>query len=268
MSALVAGAVVAAAVLAAGGPIASLPGRLRQPSRPRRRGASWVVGAVAVCLVGVLPLLVSSGGGPSALFDVVGLAVITALVGWLIRRRRADAAHRRHHDSVVGLCGSLAAELHAGLPAHTALVRACSEWAEFSPVARAVRLGGDIPSALRSLAERPGAEGLRAIAAGWVVAAHSGASLARVLDRLVEGLRDQRAARAEVDAALAPPRATARMLAVLPVFGVALGIAMGADPVSFLTNTDPGRACLLTGLALALAGVAWVERLAATARRE
>jgi hypothetical protein len=43
---------------------------------------------------------------------------------------------------------------------------------------------------------------------------------------------------------------------------------MGADPVSFLTSTDPGRACLLIGLALALAGVAWVERLAATARRE
>jgi tight adherence protein B len=266
MRAVVAGALAAAAVFAAGGPIASRPGRLRGTFRPRSRGTRWAFGAVAVSLAGAFPVLVSSGG-PSAGFDVVGLAVVAALVGWLTRRRRADAARRRYHDAVVGLCGSLAAELRAGLPAQPALLRACSEWVEFSAVARAARLGGDIPTALGALAERPGAEGLRAIAAAWVVAAHSGASLARVLDRLVDGLRDERAARAEVEAALAPPRATARMLAVLPVFGVALGSAMGADPVSFLINTDPGRACLLIGLALGLAGVAWVERLAGAARR-
>jgi tight adherence protein B len=120
---------------------------------------------------------------------------------------------------------------------------------------------------LRALADRPGAEGLRAIAAGWTVAAHSGSSLARVLDRLVEGLRDESAARAEIEAALEPPRVTARMLAVLPAFGVALGTAIGADPVSFLLRTAPGRLCLLGGLLLALAGIAWVERLAASASR-
>jgi len=266
MSALVAGAVTTAALLVAGGPIALLPRALRGPSRSDRRGALWAGAAVAMCLVGALFVLVSSDGA-SAVVDVVGLVAISALVGWLVRARRAEAARRRRHHAVLGLCGALAAELHAGLPAHPAFLRACSEWAEFSTVARAARLGGDIPTALRSRAERPGAEGLRAIAAGWVVAAHSGASLARVLDRLAEGLRDEGAARAEVEAALAPPRATARLLAVLPVFGIALGSAMGAAPVSFLTHTGPGRACLLTGLALALAGVAWVERLAAIASR-
>jgi tight adherence protein B len=266
MSGLVAGALAAAAMLAAGGPIASRRGHFRETSRPRSRGSRWATGAAGIALAAALPVLVSSGG-PSALFDVAGLAAVTALVGWLTRRRRADAANRRRHDAVVGLCGALAAELRAGLPANPALLRACSEWVEFSAVARAARLGGDIPTAFRSLAERPGADGLRAIAAAWAVAAHSGASLARVLDRLVDGLRDQRAARTEVEAALAPPRATARMLAVLPVFGVALGSAMGTHPVSFLIHTGPGRACLLTGLVLALAGVAWVERLAQAAMR-
>ena len=190
-----------------------------------------------------------------------------ALVAAMVRRHRSEAARRRRHDAVVGLCGVLAAELQAGLPTQTALARACGEWPEFSSVGRQVRLGADVPSVLRALADRPGGDGLRAIAAGWTVAAHSGSSLARVLDRLVEGLRDESAARAEIEAALEPPRVTARMLAVLPAFGVALGTAIGADPLSFLLKTAPGRLCLLAGLLLALAGIAWVERLAASASR-
>jgi tight adherence protein B len=207
-------------------------------------------------------------GDSSAAFDAAGLALVVGGVAWLARRRRAETARRRRHRAVVGLCGALAAELTAGIPAHTALARACREWPEFAPAARAATLGGDIPAALRSLAGSPGAEGMRAIAAAWAAAARSGTSLARVLDRLLDALRDEVAAQAEVDAALEPPRATARLLAALPVFGVALGTAMGAGPVYFLVETAPGRVCLLAGVLLSLAGVAWVERLAAVVGRQ
>jgi tight adherence protein B len=217
---------------------------------------------VVVGLIGVV-----SVGGLSAVLDLAALALVAAVVVWLVRRRRADAARRRRHQAVVGLCGALAAELSAGLPSHTAVARACRDWPEFARVEQAARLGGDIPGALRSLAELPGADGLRVLAAGWAVATHSGASLARVLDRLVDTLRDEAAAQAEVDAALEPPRATARLLAALPLFGVVLGTAMGADPLAILVGTGFGRACLLIGLLLAVAGVAWVERLAAAVSR-
>ena len=57
------------------------------------------------------------------------------------------------------------------------------------------------------------------------------AALAVVLDRIGVGLRDEEEARAEVAASLAPARATAKLLAGLPVFGLALGMSMGARPL-------------------------------------
>jgi tight adherence protein B len=206
-------------------------------------------------------------GGVRGVVDLTGVGCLGALVAWLVRSKRAQIAYRNRHDAVVALCGALAAELHAGLSTQTAVLRACAESQEFSSVERAARFGGDVPGALLALAERPGGEGLRAVAAGWTVASHSGASLAAVLDRVGDGLRDQSTARAEVESALEPPRATARMLAVLPVFGVVLGTAMGAEPLSFLLDTSSGRLCLLAGTALALIGVVWVERLAVAAAR-
>jgi tight adherence protein B len=264
---VVAAVLAAAAVCAAGGMTPSpLPRISGRPAASARRGYSQTVTRVAVGVGGALTVVVLVTSG-SASLDLLGLGGVTALVAAMVRRHRTEAARRRRHEAVIGLCGVLAAELQAGLPTQTALARACGEWPEFSSVGRQVRLGADVPSVLRALADRPGAEGLRAIAAGWTVAAHSGSSLARVLDRLAEGLRDESAARAEIEAALEPPRVTARMLAVLPAFGVALGTAIGADPVSFLLRTAPGRLCLLGGLLLALAGIAWVERLAASASR-
>jgi tight adherence protein B len=264
LTALATAALVAAIVLVTGRSRTLSRGVAARQERDRHERISRA--AVGGCVFVAVVVVVATQPG-SAVIDLAGLAGAGGLVAWLARNRRRQAAERRRHDEVVALCGSLAAELHAGLPAQTALARACAEWHELAPIERAARLGGDIPSALRSLADRPGAEGLRAVAAGWAVASHSGASLAAVLDRVGDGLRDQRAARAEVESALEPPRATARMLAALPVFGVLLGTAMGAEPLSFLFQTSAGHLCLLAGATLALGGVAWVERLAAGATR-
>ncbi len=103
------------------------------------------------------------------------------------------------------------------------------------------------------------------MAAAWEVAGSSGTALASVLDRTARGLRDDDDARAEVLAALGPPRATARMLALLPLFGLALGASIGAHPIEFLVGTSWGLGCLFGGVGLALVGVWWVERLAAAA---
>jgi tight adherence protein B len=235
-------------------------------ARGRRLGSGRRARAVAVA-VGVTGAsgAVVLAGGVSAAADVLGIAGIAALVGWLVRSHRAESNRRQRHEAVVGLCGALAAELHAGLPPPTALARAGADWPEFASVVRAARAGAQLPSALASLAEQPGLDGLRSVAAGWRVAERSGASLGAVLDRIADGLRDQSDARAEIESALAVPRATARMLAVLPIFGVLLGTAIGAAPMGFLVGTVAGRVCLLAGVMLALAGVAWVERLATTA---
>ena len=193
---------------------------------------------------------------------VAGGLLVASAVAVLVRRWRTDRARTARERAVIELCDALGAELRAGLPVATAVPRACDGHPDWAPVARAARLGGDVSAAARMCAVRPGAEGLRAVAAAWAVAGRSGAALADVLDRVASALRSEEEARAEVVAALGPPRATAKMLAVLPLAGLGLGVLMGAHPVLFLFGSTAGLACLAAGTTLALAGVVWVEHLA------
>ena len=68
--------------------------------------------------------------------------------------------------------------------------------------------------------------------------------------------------RGELRTGLAEPRATAMVLAALPALGLALGAALGADPLSWLTGSGPGRLVLAAGLALEALGVLWSWRIA------
>jgi tight adherence protein B len=92
-----------------------------------------------------------------------------------------------------------------------------------------------------------------------------GTPLAPLLDLVVHQLVAQAEAEGERRAALAGPRATARVLTWLPVLGVLLGTALGADPVAVLLDGALGTGALLAGLALLAVGRAWTARLARVA---
>jgi tight adherence protein B len=237
---------------------------MRQVSQGQARAR-----APRTVVLGAVGLVVVAGWltTPQGVGAIVLLGVV--IVGLCVRRLAAQVAARHRRDrrrrQVLEFCDSLTAELQAGLPASTALERACEPWPELAPVRAASRIDGDVPDAFRVVAQMPGAAGLAAVAAAWDVASRSGAGLAAVVDRVTESLRHDADAAAEVTAALGPPRATARMLLVLPVLGLGLGISMGANPVEFLLTTAPGLGCLFIGVLLALAGVTWVEHLAARA---
>jgi tight adherence protein B len=239
--------------------------RVAAPNGPwiggRRPSAAAVrVGVVLVCAGWMVV-----GGTPLDFVLLCGLAVLGMAARSLVS---AQLARRRRHLrqlAVIEMCDALSAELRSGLPAGSALERACDAYPEWAPVVAASRLGSDVVAALRRASREPGAEGLGAIAAGWEVAGSAGAALAAVLERIAAGLRSDEDARAEVVACLGPVRATAKLLAILPVFGLALGSSMGARPVSFLLSTGPGVACLGGGLVLVSVGVLWVERLASSA---
>jgi len=121
----------------------------------------------------------------------------------------------------------------------------------------------DVPHALLAIATTPGAEALADAAAAWSIADATGAPLAAVLERVSDGVQATVDVDREVAVEAAPARATARLMAFLPLIGILLGTTLGADPVGVLVGTGLGVGCLISGLALASAGVWWIERLVA-----
>ena len=187
-----------------------------------------------------------------------------ALSAWIRRlglERHTRRTVRRQRAAVLEAVEVLAAELRSGRSSDQALRSASGVLSALVPVAAVSRMGGDVPSALRAV-RVPGTESLSRLAVAWAVAGGSGAGLAGALERIAHGLRAEERLRQEVATALAAPRATARMLACLPLLGLGLGASTGADPFGFLFATPIGLSCLVVGSTLAGLGLLWVERLA------
>ncbi|MBU6531002.1 type II secretion system F family protein [Streptomyces sp. NPDC057245] len=204
---------------------------------------------------------------------LLGSSVLPALAGAagvpVLRRTRLAARERRarehRQDAVIGLCGALAGEVRAGRQPGEALLCAARDSGGLgdaqAAVLAAARFGGDVPGALAAAARQPGAEGLGGLGACWRVAVDQGAGLAAGLDRLEAALRAERDQRSDLRAQLSGARATALMLACLPVLGLLLGVALGSDPLHVLLHTGAGLGCLLAGGVLEGLGVWWVTRI-------
>jgi tight adherence protein B len=65
----------------------------------------------------------------------------------------------------------------------------------------------------------------------------------------------------------AGPRASAALLAGLPLLALAMGGGIGARPWTVLTTTPVGQVLLVAGVALEAAGLAWSARLVRRALR-
>lgn len=178
--------------------------------------------------------------------------------------RESRTLPQRRRTSVIELCDAMAAELAAGRTPDEAFTAAATVL-DPHVSKELLNIPRPPPDHLDELAAQPGAEGLRLLAACWRVGSERGGTLATVLDGLAAALRDEETQRQDVSVQLAGPRATARLLAALPVLGLAMAAALGAHPLSFLCGTLPGAACLITGTALNLAGLSWTRHLAKSA---
>ncbi|WP_369171203.1 type II secretion system F family protein [Streptomyces sp. R28] len=247
-------------LLAGGGVVGAGPPDWRRMAGELRRlrgrlRAEWWAPAVGLVL-GVL--------GASLLPVVAGAAGVP-----LLRRvrlaREARRTRERCGDAVIALCGALAGEVRTGRQPGEALLRVardCGGLGEAqAAVLAAARFGGDVPGALTSAARQPGAGGLSGLAACWRVAVDQGAGLAAGLDRLEGALRAERDQRADLRAQLAGARSTVVMLAGLPVLGLLLGAAMGADPLHVLLHTGAGLGCVVVGGVLEALGMWWALRI-------
>lgn len=250
------GALLVAVGSAAGAAALLVRGPARSPGRPAARGARLPL------LVAPFALLAVLGGSPRLLVLAVlggaSLAAGTALLRQ--RRRRLDAD--RTSGRVLETCEQLAGELGVGQPPGPALARAATAWPALDPVARAFTVGADVPAAWREVATVPGAGDLRHLAAAWQVSHRTGQGLAEAVDRVADRLRAGQATQRVVRGELASARATARLVAGLPVVALLMGSGAGGDPLGFLLGHPIGLACLAGGLGFAVAGLAWIEALA------
>jgi tight adherence protein B len=171
------------------------------------------------------------------------------------RSRRAPraAAELAWLDAVVD-------ELRSGRDPASAVLVAAADWPVVPATVAAARAGEDLAAALAEDAG-PHRDLLRGVAATWRVGQGAGAGLAAALGSLADAAREAAAVRAELRVGVAEPRATAVVLALLPLAGLALGWLLGADPLSWLLTTAPGRLVLIAGVVLDLVGVAWAWRI-------
>lgn len=253
-TALVVGALVASAlvvalpgharrrVLAVGTPAAGRAGRPRSgavlgPLAPAARHVLRAQGRGAqLLLVATVVLVAGAFGGAVAAGVAGGYAVLAVRAA---ARRDAVRAAAGRRTELLDLLATAAADLRAGLPVATALP--------------GVGTGPPVDGLDGPLWSRVGA------AVG--LAERTGAPLADVLERVEVDTRAADRARQAAAAQAAGARATAWLLAGLPVGGLALGVVIGADPLAVLLHTPIGAACAFGAVTLQLAGLAWTRKI-------
>lgn len=176
--------------------------------------------------------------------------------------RRAPSSRARE---VATLASALASELRAGREPEQAWQHVVGDAGVEQPGTAVAQ--ADILTVLHRWSARPGWSGLRAVAVCWELADISGAGLADALDRVAESMRHEQEIAAEVQSQLASTRATAVVLATLPLLAVVLGSLLGADLLGVLLGSWLGAGCLVAGLVLVAAGSWWVARQVAAVHR-
>ncbi|HET6393603.1 MAG TPA: pilus assembly protein TadB [Blastococcus sp.] len=257
------GALLAAALAVLLWPARAAGHRIRQVAT----GSEVVVPRTAALSAPVTAAIVGAAGGLLLGTPLVaGLAASLAFVGG--RSWAARARARRTDDRLRSLTeglGALGAELRSGRSfeaATGAAVAACADDECGTALARALRTPGT--------AAPPGDElgtALERVSAGVLLSARTGCSLAAVAAAVEDDLRAGLRLRQELRTATAGPRASAMLLAGLPLVGLAMGSGVGADPWRVLTTTGPGQVLLVVGVALELLGLLWSERLVRRAVR-
>lgn len=230
---------------------------IMQPPRPMMRvrtatpapwNPAWIPAAVAVVAVAAFA------------FDRAGVVIAGALavattVHLVTRRRKArdEAAGTR---SAADYIGHLAESVGAGATFTDAARRAADRLADDSSIsirrdaaniARASASSGVVPELTTPELQR--------VAALWALSATRGIPITGLLATARDEIDHATRHRAATDAALAGPKTTATVLSLLPLAGIAMGSAMGANPVAFLTGSGIGAALLVVGTATVCAGV-------------
>jgi tight adherence protein B len=240
------------------------------PASPRRRLTSgrpartrvrpvfvWcAAGCIAMAAAVLLPL-------PT----VLAAAVLATTAGLRYRRRRRSRRAADESRALETALDVLVGELRVGAhPGHAFSVAADEAGgtvgATFRAVAARARLGADVSAGLRSVAA---SSALPAhwdrIAVCWQLACDHGLAISTLMRAAQRDIAERQRFSMRAIAAMAGARATAAILAGLPVLGMLLGQLIGAEPLRFLFSGHAGGWLLVAGLTLACGGLLWSERI-------
>ncbi|BCO33908.1 hypothetical protein BMW24_022230 [Mycobacterium heckeshornense] len=234
--------------------------RLASGSRPGRqscrRRAWWVAGCAAAVTAVLLPATT---------------ALATAVVGATVVLR-----YRRHRHARLGVDESrsleaavdvLVGELRAGAHPVQAFSVAAAETGgtvaeRFHAVAARARLGADVAAGLRGAAQSSAMPThWDRLAVCWQLAAEHGLAMSTLMRAAQRDIAERQRFSAQVRARMAGARATAAILAGLPVLGVLLGQLIGAQPLRFLLDGHAGGWLLVAGTVLMCGGLLWSDRI-------
>ena len=235
-------------------------GRLRphqrlQPARPR------ALGCIAVGISAVASVLLS-------LTTVLAVVVVGVTVSLRYRRhRRMRRAARDGHTLEAALdvlVGELRAGSHPVRAFHTAADESVGDVAvSLRSVAARARLGADVAAGLRDAGGSSALSGhWDRLALCWQLASDNGLAIATLMRSAQRDIAERQRFSAQVSSSLAGARATAVILAGLPVLGVLMGQLIGARPLAFLVGGHAGGWLLVLGAVLTCGGLLWADRIA------
>lgn len=242
------------------------------PASPRgrlvaavRAGRRIVVGARAVGWLCGCAFAVAAFWLPwtTALSGALAGAVVVARY----RRRRASRRGAQEGRALEAGLDVLVGELRVGVHPVRAFDVAADETAgavsaAMRAVAARARLGADVAAGLRAAA---GSSALpqhwERLAVCWQLASDHGLAIATLMRAAQRDIAERQRFSATVASGLAGARATAVILAGLPLLGLLLGQLIGAEPLRFLFDGHVGGWFLMAGVALTCAGLWWSDRI-------
>jgi tight adherence protein B len=234
--------------------------RLARGSRSRKpfppQAAGWLTaGALTVGTV-LFPLT-----------TVFAIAIFAGTMSLRYRRRRRTDRGIAETHQLESAIDVLVGELRIG--AHPAVAFAVAAEETAGPVSgscRAVaaraRLGADVAAGLRGVAR---ASALPAqwdrLAVCWALAADHGLAMSALMHAAQRDIAERQRFSGQVRSGMAGARATAAILASLPVLSVLMGQLIGARPVAFLLGGHLGGVLLVVGLTLVCGGLLWADHI-------
>jgi tight adherence protein B len=233
---------------------AAAPDRQRFTFNLRLVGALGGFGCALAALV--LPLT-----------TILATAFVGATLSLRFRRRRRSRRGTEEGRALEGGLDVLVGELRVGAHPVRAFDLAADETdgpvsAALRTVAARARMGADVTAGLRAAA---GQSALPAhwerLAVCWQLASDHGLAIATLMRTAQRDIAERQRFSAKVTSALAGARATAAILAGLPMLGLLLGQLIGARPLHFLFGQRAGGWLLVVGVALVCGGLLWSDRI-------